>query len=157
MSRRKRVYSKPERRDARYDSPVVSKLVSKVMHQGKRALAERIVYAAIDRANEGAESVDPVEVLNRAVENAKPRVEVKSRRVGGATYQVPLEVSLDRQEALAMRWIVNAARSRRGTPMHIALANEIRDASTNQGVVVRKRYETHKMAQANRAFAHFRW
>ena len=157
MSRRKRVYSKPERRDARYDSTVVSKLVSKVMHQGKRALAERIVYAAIDRANEGAESVDPVEVLNRAVENAKPRVDVKSRRVGGATYQVPLEVSLDRQEALAMRWIVNAARSRRGTPMHIALANEIRDASTNQGVVVRKRDETHKMAQANRAFAHFRW
>ena len=157
MSRRKRVYTKPERRDARYDSPVVSKLVSKVMHQGKRALAERIVYAAIDRANEGAESVDPVEVLNRAVENAKPRVEVKSRRVGGATYQVPLEVSLDRQEALAMRWIVNAARSRGGTPMHIALANEIRDASTNQGVVVRKRDETHKMAQANRAFAHFRW
>lgn len=157
MSRRKRVYSKPERRDARYDSSLVSKLVSKVMRQGKRSLAERIVYAAIDRANEGAESVDPVEVLNRAIENAKPRVEVKSRRVGGATYQVPLEVSQDRQEALAMRWIVNAARGRRGTPMHIALANEIRDASTNQGVVVRKRDETHKMAQANRAFAHFRW
>jgi small subunit ribosomal protein S7 len=157
MSRRKRVYSKPERRDARYDSSIVSKLVSKVMRQGKRSLAERIVYAAIDRANEGAESVDPVEVLNRAVENAKPRVEVKSRRVGGATYQVPLEVTPDRQEALAMRWIVNAARGRRGTPMHIALANEIRDASTNQGVVVRKRDETHKMAQANRAFAHFRW
>ncbi len=87
------------------------------MNSGKRALAERIVYAAIDRANEGGESVDPVEVLNRAIENAKPRVEVKSRRVGGATYQVPLEVSLDRQESLAMRWIVNAARSKRGTPM----------------------------------------
>lgn len=157
MSRRKRVYSKPERRDARYDSQLVSKLVSKVMRQGKRSLAERIVYAAIDRANEGVESVDPIEVLNRAIENSKPRVEVKSRRVGGATYQVPLEVSPDRQEALAMRWIVNAARGRRGTPMHIALANEIRDASTNQGVVVRKRDETHKMAQANRAFAHFRW
>lgn len=157
MSRRKRVYSKPEKRDARYDSPVVAKLVSKVMTQGKRALAERIVYAAIERANEGTESVDPVEVLNRAVENAKPRVEVKSRRVGGATYQVPLEVSIDRQESLAMRWIVNAARGRRGTPMHVALANEIKDASTNQGVVIRKRDETHKMAQANRAFAHFRW
>lgn len=157
MSRRKRVYSKPERRDARYDSPIVAKLVSSVMNKGKRALAERIVYAAIERANEGIESVDPVEVLNRAVENAKPRVEVKSRRVGGATYQVPLEVSLDRQESLAMRWIVNAARTKRGTPMHIALANEIKDASTNQGVVVRKRDETHKMAQANRAFAHFRW
>lgn len=157
MSRRKRVYTKPERRDARYDSPLVAKLVSKVMNQGKRALAERIVYAAIDRANEGGESVDPVEVLNRAIENAKPRVEVKSRRVGGATYQVPLEVSLERQESLAMRWIVNAARSKRGTPMHVALANEIKDASTNQGVVIRKRDETHKMAQANRAFAHFRW
>ncbi|MEM9283760.1 MAG: 30S ribosomal protein S7 [Verrucomicrobiota bacterium] len=157
MSRRKRVYNKPERRDARYDSHLVAKLVSKVMNQGKRALAERIVYAAIDRANEGSESVDPVEVLNRAIENAKPRVEVKSRRVGGATYQVPLEVSPDRQESLAMRWIVNSARSKRGTPMHVALANEIKDASTNQGVVIRKRDETHKMAQANRAFAHFRW
>ncbi|MEM7697872.1 MAG: 30S ribosomal protein S7 [Verrucomicrobiota bacterium] len=157
MSRRKRVYSKPEKRDARYDSALVGKLVSKVMHQGKRALAERIVYAAIDRANEGSDAVDPVEVLNRAIENAKPRVEVKSRRVGGATYQVPLEVSIDRQESLAMRWIVNAARGRRGTPMHVALANEIKDASVNQGVVVRKRDETHKMAQANRAFAHFRW
>ena len=157
MSRRKRVYAKPEFRDPRYDSALVAKLISKVMLVGKRSLAERIVYAAIDRANEGGESVDPLEVLNRAVENAKPRVEVKSRRVGGATYQVPLEVSPDRQEALAMRWIVNAARGRRGTPMHIALANEIRDASTNQGVVVRKRDETHKMAQANRAFAHFRW
>jgi len=157
MSRRKRVYSKPERHDPRYDSPLVAKLIAKVMSRGKRALAERIVYAAIDRANQNAESVDPLEVLNRAIENAKPRVEVKSRRVGGATYQVPLEVSLDRQESLAMRWIVNAAQKKRGTPMHVALANEIRDASTNQGSVIKKRDETHKMAQANRAFAHFRW
>ncbi len=157
MSRRKRVYEKPLRLDARYDSSLVSKLISKVMRKGKRSLAERIVYAAIDRANEGGDSVDPVEILNRAIENAKPRVEVKSRRVGGATYQVPLEVAADRQEALAMRWLVNAARNRRGTPMHVALANELRDASSNQGVVVRKRDETHKMAQANRAFAHFRW
>ena len=96
-------------------------------------------------------------MLIRAVENAKPRVEVKSRRVGGATYQVPLEVPIDRQEALAMRWLVNAARSRKGTPMHVALGNEIKDASSNQGGVVRKRDEVHKMAQANRAFAHFRW
>ncbi len=157
MSRRKRVYARPEVRDPRYDSPLVAKLVSKVMLVGKRSLAERIVYAAMDRANEGVESVDPLEVLIRAVENAKPRVEVKSRRVGGATYQVPLEVATDRQEALAMRWLVNAARSRKGTPMHVALANEIRDASSNQGGVIRKRDEVHKMAQANRAFAHFRW
>ncbi len=157
MSRRRKVHVKPERRDARYDSHLVAKLVAKVMRAGKKALAERIVYAAIDRANEGGESVDPVEVLNRAIENAKPRVEVKSRRVGGATYQVPLEVAPDRQESLAMRWIVNSARSKRGTPMHVALATEIKDASVNQGGVVRKRDETHKMAQANRAFAHFRW
>ena len=157
MSRRKRVYEKPEHRDPRYDSPLVATLISKVMERGKKSLAERIVYAAIDRANEGSESVDPLETLTRAIENAKPRVEVKSRRVGGATYQVPLEVAQDRQESLAMRWIVAAARARKGTPMHVALGNEIRDASTNQGGVVRKRDETHKMAQANRAFAHFRW
>jgi len=103
MSRRKRVYTRPEKADPRYDSVLVAKLISKVMAQGKKALAERIVYAAIDRANEGGESVDPLEVLNRAIENAKPRVEVKSRRVGGATYQVPLEVTNERQESLAMR------------------------------------------------------
>jgi len=157
MSRRKRVYAKPERRDMRYDSTLVAKLVSKVMSDGKKALSERIVYAAIERANDGSDAVDPLEILIRAVENAKPRVEVKSRRVGGATYQVPLEVAIERQESLAMRWIVTAARNRRGTPMHVALANEIRDAATNQGGVIRKRDEVHKMAQANRAFAHFRW
>ena len=157
MSRRKRSYAKPEQADPRYESPLVSSLVNKVMRDGKKALAERIVYAAIDRVNEGAETVDPLEAVKRAIENAKPRVEVKSRRVGGATYQVPLEVPIERQESLAMRWIVTAARKRRGTPMHVALSNEIRDAANNTGSVVRKRDETHKMAQANRAFAHFRW
>lgn len=157
MSRRKRVYAKPKHVDPRYESQLVSKLINRVMQDGKKALAERIVYAAIERVNKGTETVDPLEVVNRAFENAKPRVEVKSRRVGGATYQVPLEVSNDRQESLAMRWIITAARKRRGTPMHVALANEIRDASTNTGAVIRKRDETHKMAQANRAFAHFRW
>jgi len=157
MSRRKRVYAKPETRDARYDSALVGAIVAKIMLQGKKSLAERIVYAAIDRSNQGSDSVDPLEVLNRAIENAKPRVEVKSRRVGGATYQVPLEVSVERQQSLAIRWIVESARKRRGTPMHIALANEIKDASTNQGSAVRKRDDVHKMAQANRAFAHFRW
>lgn len=132
-------------------------MISKVMVSGKKSIAERIVYAAIDRANEGTEAVDPLEVVNRAIENAKPRVEVKSRRVGGATYQVPIEVAIDRQEAMAMRWIVTAARGRKGVPMHTALANEIKDASSNQGGVIRKKDETHKMAQANRAFSHFRW
>ncbi len=157
MSRRKRVYEKPDYSDPRYESPLVARLINKVMHDGKKSLAERIVYAAVDRVNQGTETVDPLEVLTRAIENAKPRVEVKSRRVGGATYQVPLEVSVERQEALAMRWLVTAARKRRGIPMHVALANELRDAATNTGSVIRKRDETHKMAQANRAFAHFRW
>ncbi|MFT5469237.1 MAG: small subunit ribosomal protein S7 [Verrucomicrobiales bacterium] len=157
MSRRKRTYAKPETADPRYESQLVSSLVNKIMRDGKKSLAERIVYASIDRVNQGAETVDPLEAIKRAIENAKPRVEVKSRRVGGATYQVPLEVPIERQESLAMRWIVTAARKRRGTPMHVALANELRDASNNTGSVVRKRDETHKMAQANRAFAHFRW
>ncbi|MFC7338544.1 30S ribosomal protein S7 [Haloferula chungangensis] len=157
MSRRKRTFKKPDRRDSRYDSPLVGHIICKVMNDGKRSLAERIVYAAIEKANEGVDTVDPLEVVTRAIENSKPRVEVKSRRVGGATYQVPLEVEADRSESLALRWIVGYARSRKGTPMHIALANEIKDAANNQGSAVRKRDDVHKMAQANRAFAHFRF
>jgi len=157
MARRKRVYNRPETRDPRYDSPVVGKLISKVMRDGKRSISERIVYSAIDKANEGTDTVDPLEVVTRALENAKPRVEVKSRRVGGATYQVPLEVDAGRSESLAMRWLVTFARNKKGTPMHVALANEIKDAANNQGNAVRKRDDMHKMAQANRAFAHFRW
>ena len=157
MARRKKVYNRPETRDPRYDSPVVGKLISKVMRDGKRSLSERIVYAAIDKANDGTDTIDPLEVVTRALENAKPRVEVKSRRVGGATYQVPLEVDAARSESLAMRWLVTFARNKKGTPMHIALSNEIKDAANNQGNAVRKRDDMHKMAQANRAFAHFRF
>jgi small subunit ribosomal protein S7 len=157
MARRKRVYTKSEVKDPRYDSVLVNRLISKIMECGKRSIAERIVYAAIDRVNESAQTVDPLETFNRAVENAKPRLEVKSRRVGGATYQVPLEVSPDRSESLALRWMVNFARNKKGVAMHQALANEIRDAAANQGNAVRKRDDVHKMAQANRAFAHFRW
>jgi small subunit ribosomal protein S7 len=157
MSRRKRTFTKPDRRDSRYDSSLVGHLISKVMLDGKRSLAERIVYAAIEKASEGVETVDPLEVVTRAIENAKPRVEVKSRRVGGATYQVPLEVDPARSESLALRWLVGYARGRKGTPMHVALANELKDAANNQGSSVRKRDDVHKMAQANRAFAHFRW
>jgi len=157
MARRKKVYHKPDRRDPKFDSDLIGHLIAKVMKDGKRSLAERIVYAAIDKANEGTDTVDPLEVVTRAIENSKPRVEVKSRRVGGATYQVPLEVAASRSEALAMRWIIGFARGRKGTPMHVALANEIKDASNNTGGAVRKRDDVHKMAQANRAFAHFRW
>lgn len=157
MSRRKRVFAKPVVKDPRYDSELVGRLINRIMIGGKKSLAERIVYAAIDTLNEKSDSVDPLELLNRAIENAKPRVEVKSRRVGGATYQVPLEVAPERSESLAMRWIVGFARKRKGTPMHRALANELRDAASNTGNAIRKRDDVHKMAQANRAFAHFRW
>ena len=157
MARRRRVYHKPDRRDPKFDSELIGHLISKVMKDGKRALAERVVYSAIDKANEGTDTVDPLEVVTRAIENSKPRVEVKSRRVGGATYQVPLEVAASRSEALAMRWIIGFPRGRKGTPMHVALANEIKDAANNTGGAVRKRDDVHKMAQANRAFAHFRW
>ena len=157
MSRRKRVFEKPVVKDSRYDSELVGHLINRIMIGGKKSLAERIVYAAIDTLNEKSDSVDPLELVNRAIENAKPRVEVKSRRVGGATYQVPLEVAPGRSESLAMRWLVGFARKRKGTPMHRALANELRDAAGNQGNAIRKRDDVHKMAQANRAFAHFRW
>ena len=157
MSRRRRVIHKESRKDARYASPVVARLISTVMRRGKKSIAEHIVYTAIDKSREGTDTVDPLETLNKAIENVKPRLEVKSRRVGGATYQVPMEVPSDRQVALAMRWIVNFAKGRKGVPMENALANELRDAASGQGSAIKKRDDMHKMAQANRAFAHFRW
>jgi small subunit ribosomal protein S7 len=157
MARRRRISQKAEKIDSRYGSPVVAKLISTVMRDGKKSLAERIVYSAIEETRLGAEVVDPLEVLNKAVENVKPRLEVKSRRVGGATYQVPMEVPPARQLALAMRWLVSFAQGRRNVPMSKALAYELKDAASNQGSAVKKRDDTHKMAQANRAFAHFRF
>ncbi len=157
MARRKRVYHRIEHKDSKFESPLIARLITKVMECGKRATAERIVYAAIDKVNESSSAVDPLEIITRAIENAKPRLEVKSRRVGGATYQVPLEVAPNRSESLGMRWLVNFARKKKGVPMHRALANEIKEAAANQGNAVRKRDDVHKMAQANRAFAHFRW
>jgi small subunit ribosomal protein S7 len=156
MSRRRRVIHRIETLDSRYGSPVVARLISTIMRSGKKSLAERIVYQAIEKSREGSDSVDPLETLHKALENTKPRLEVKSRRVGGATYQVPVEVSQERQVSLAMRWIVTYAKNRRGT-MVDNLAAEIKDAASGQGSAIKKREDTHKMAQANRAFAHFRW
>jgi small subunit ribosomal protein S7 len=127
------------------------------MKSGKRTLAERIVYGAFERVSEKLQKGDPVDLLMGAMENARPKLEVKSRRVGGATYQVPVEISFERQESLALRWIVDAANGRKGTPMREAIASEIIDAYNNTGSVVKKKEEMHKMAQANRAFAHLRW
>ena len=157
MSRRRRVIHKEVKKDARYASPVVARLISAVMRSGKKSIAERIVYTAIDKSREGTDTVDPLETLNKAIENVKPRLEVKSRRVGGATYQVPMEVPADRQIALAMRWLVNFANARKGVPMENALAYELKDPASGQGNAIKKRDDMHKMAQANRAFAHFRW
>lgn len=156
MSRRRRVIHRFETLDSRYGSPIVARLISTIMRSGKKSLAERIVYQAIEKSREGSDSVDPLETLHKALENTKPRLEVKSRRVGGATYQVPVEVSQERQVSLAMRWIVTYAKNRRGT-MVDNLAAEIKDAALGQGSAIKKREDTHKMAQANRAFAHFRW
>ncbi|MEY5015295.1 MAG: ribosomal protein [Verrucomicrobiota bacterium] len=156
MSRRRRVIHKEVKIDSRYGSPIVARLIGTLMTSGKKSLAERIVYDAIEKTRQEG-SVDPLDVLNRAVENVKPRLEVKSRRVGGATYQVPMEVSAERGAALAMRWIVTNARSRKATGLAKSLANELRDAASGQGNSIKKRDDTHKMAQANRAFAHFRF
>jgi small subunit ribosomal protein S7 len=157
MSRRRRVIHKEVKIDARYASPIVARLISAVMVAGKKSIAERIVYTAIDKSREGSDTVDPLETLNKAIENVKPRLEVKSRRVGGSTYQVPMEVPADRQVALAMRWLVTFANNRKGVPMENALAYELKDAAAGQGNAIKKRDDMHKMAQANRAFAHFRW
>ena len=157
MSRRHRVIHKIESLDSRYGSPVVARLISTVMRSGKKSVAERIVYEAIERSREGSDSVDPLDTLLKALENAKPRLEVKSRRVGGATYQVPVEVRTDRRQALAIRWIITAARDRNDKTMVDRLSAELLDASNNRGAAVKKREDTHRMAEANRAFAHYRW
>ena len=157
MSRRRQANKKPLVEDAKFHSALVTRLVNTVMKSGNKSVAQRIVYGAFDDLATKNPASSPLEVLQRAVDNAKPRLEVKPRRVGGATYQVPLEVTTDRQLALAMRWLVDFADARKGIPMKQALAAEIMEAFQGQGNAIRKRDEVHKMAQANKAFAHFRW
>jgi len=157
MSRRRQADKRSIIPDAKYNSVLVGRLVNTVMQGGKKNLAQRIVYRAMDSIAEKNPGVNSLEILQRAVDNAKPRIETKARRVGGATYQVPLEVPADRQTSLAMRWLVNFADDRKGIPMAEALAAELMDAFQGQGNAIRKRDDVHKMAQANKAFAHFRW
>jgi small subunit ribosomal protein S7 len=157
MSRRRQAVKRPVTQDPKFHSTLVTRLVSMVMSSGKKSVAQRIVYGAFDEIAAKNPASNPLEILQRAIDNAKPRLEVKPRRVGGATYQVPLEVPVDRQVSLAMRWLVGFADSRKGTPMRKALASEIMDAYQGQGNAIRKRDDVHKMAQANKAFAHFRW
>lgn len=157
MSRRRQADRRQVLEDGKYNSLLVSRLVNTVMQSGKKSVAQRIVYGAFDELTQKNPAATPLEILQRAVDNAKPRLEVKPRRVGGATYQVPVEVAGDRQVALAMRWLVDFADARKGTTMKEALAAEILEAYQGQGNAIRKRDEVHKMAQANKAFAHFRW
>ncbi|MDP2137091.1 MAG: 30S ribosomal protein S7 [Candidatus Didemnitutus sp.] len=157
MSRRRRATHRTTVPDVRYNSALVTHLINVIMKSGKKTISERIVYGAFERVSEKLQKGDPVDLLMGAMENARPKLEVKSRRVGGATYQVPVEISFERQESLALRWIVAAAAGRKGITMREALASEIIDAYNNTGSVVKKKEDTHKMAQANRAFAHLRW
>jgi small subunit ribosomal protein S7 len=155
--RRRRAEKRPVVEDSKYHSVLVARLINTVMERGKKTIAQKIVYNALDKIAEKFPQTSPLEVLQRAIENVKPKLEVKSRRVGGATYQVPMEVPPDRQLSLALRWVVDFADARKGVPMKDSLAAEIIDAYQGQGSAIRKRDEVHKMAQANKAFAHFRW
>ena len=157
MSRRRQAIKRSVIADAKYNSVLVGRLVNTVMFSGQKNVARRIVYGAIEALAEKTPGVDPLEIVQRAIDNAKPRIETKARRVGGATYQVPMEVTPDRQTSLAMRWIVGYADDRKGIPMKQALATELLEAYQGQGNAIRKRDDVHKMAQANKAYAHFRW
>ena len=156
MARRRRAEKRIVTPDNRFNSEMVARCIASIMERGKKSVAERIVYGALEQIQQMA-NADSLEVFTQALENVKPRLEVKSRRVGGATYQVPIEVSVDRQTSLALRWMIDYAKARKGISMGKALALEIMDAHKNQGSAVKKRDDTHKMAQANKAFAHYRW
>ena len=156
MGRHKKSIERPLMPDVKYNSKVVSKLVCRMMLDGKKDICTKIVYEAMDNLKAKTDK-DPLEVLLKALENVKPMVEVKSRRVGGATYQVPMEIRETRREALAMRWIIEAARSRSGHGMADTLSAELLDAYNNTGTAFKKREDVHKMAEANKAFAHYRW
>ncbi len=140
-----------------YDSVKISKFTNCIMERGKKNAAREIVYGALDLVKEKTKSENPLEVFETALKNAGPTLEVRSRRIGGANYQVPREVRPERRQALAMRWIIDAARSKKGKPMHMKLAEELIAASNNEGEAIKKKENTHKMAEANKAFAHFAW
>ena len=156
MSRRHAAEKRPVMPDAKYGDTVLSKFMSCLMYEGKRSIAEGIVYGALDQVKIKS-SQDSLQVFHEALDNVRPSVEVRSRRVGGATYQVPVEVRTERAQALGIRWIINSARNRSETTMTARLASELMDAANNRGSAVKKREDTHKMADANKAFSHFRW
>ncbi len=156
MSRRHRAEKRQINPDPKFNDLVVSKFMNNLMYDGKKSAAEGIVYGAFDKI-QGKAKQDPIQVFHDALNNVAPAIEVRSRRVGGATYQVPVEVRTERRQALAIRWIITAARGRNESTMVDRLSGELLDASQNRGTAVKKREDTHKMAEANRAFSHYRW
>ncbi|MAJ34332.1 MAG: 30S ribosomal protein S7 [Candidatus Puniceispirillum sp. TMED52] len=156
MSRRHRAEKRQPMPDPKFGDVVVSKFMSCLMYDGKRSVAERIVYGAFDKIQERT-GLEPVKVFHDALENVRPNLEVRSRRVGGATYQVPVEVRSTRAQALAIRWLIDSSRKRGENTMTDRLSGELLDAMNNRGAAVKKREDTHKMAEANRAFSHYRW
>ena len=156
MSSRHRAEKRDILPDAKFGDQVLTKFMNSLMIHGKKSIAEGILYGALDRVEEKAHQ-DPVQVFHQALENVKPAIEVRSRRVGGATYQVPIEVRSDRSQALAIRWVISAARSRSENTMVERLSGELLDAANARGSSVKKREDTHRMAEANRAFSHYRW
>ena len=155
--RRRRALRREVIPDPKFNNKTISRFINIMMVQGKKWNAEKILYGALDTVAQKTNKPDPVEVLLKAIDNVRPLLELKSRRVGGATYQIPVEVRGDRGAQLAMRWMRNAARGRKGKPMQQRLADEIVEAFNNQGTAVKKKEEIHKMAEANRAFSHYRW
>jgi|TARA_B100002052_G_C15643808_1_gene489663 small subunit ribosomal protein S7 len=155
MSRKRRAPKRKNYSDPKYRSEVVSKFVNSIMYDGKRSTAEKILYTALEKVK--SKNADPLKTFNSAVNNVRPNLEVRSRRVGGATYQVPVEVKANRSQALALRWLLDASRKRKNKSMAEKLFYEIMDASQNKGLAVKKKEDTHKMAESNKAFAHFRW
>ena len=156
MSRKKRAPKKIFYPDPKYGSLVLAKFINFLMYGGKKTTAEKITYQALDRIKEKTKE-DPIKIFNEAINNIRPNLEVRSRRVGGATYQVPVEVKTKRSQTLALRWLLEATRKRKNKTMSEKLFNELMDASQNKGSAIKKREDTHKMAESNKAFAHYRW
>ena len=156
MSRKKQAPKRIMYADAKYQSLILTKFINFIMYDGKRSVAEKIIYTALEKIKEKTKQ-DPIKVFNDAISNVRPNLEVRSRRVGGATYQVPVEVKTKRSQTLALRWLLEATRKRKDKTMSDKLFNELMDASQNKGVAIKKREDVHKMAESNKAFAHYRW
>jgi len=156
MSRKNKAPKRIFYPDAKYGSTILAKFTNFIMYDGKKSVAEKIIYDALEKIKEKTKQ-DPIKIFNDAINNIRPNLEVRSRRVGGATYQVPVEVKIKRSQTLALRWLLEASRKRKNKDMSDKLFNELMDASQNKGPAIRKREETHKMAESNKAFAHYRW